>query len=329
MERVGVIGCGAWGTTFAKLLAEKGHKVGLWCHDGEIARHITLHRRHPFVLKDIPLPGTISTKTLLSDLIEESDFLVLSVASSYISILNSIKPVYKNTPLLGLTKGVLENQTTLFVSDYIKNTLEECPYGVLSGPNLASEIAQNYPAATVIASKNPDVAAQFQRLVNSPFFRVYTSSDVKGVEIGGILKNVIAIAAGIVDGLELGLNAKGALMARGLQEMIRFGQLFSAKSETFYGLSGLGDLIATSCSPKSRNWRVGYTLAKDGIFPDLSRQFSQDIPEGVKTAKLIRNMALNTHLDMPIIFQVYAILYEQKTPRDAITELFSRELRSE
>jgi len=328
ITRIGVIGCGAWGITVAKICAENQLNVSIWCHHLDFANEINSHQAD--LLPGILLPETLQATTDLKKIVTESDYLIIAVASNYIQIMEQIKDFYKqNTPLLVLTKGLLENQSTLFVSDYIKSILGQASdISILSGPNIAIEIAARLPAASVIASESEEIAIKFQSLLSNSYFRVYRSSDMKGVILGGILKNVIAIAAGAIDGLGLGTNAKSALMARGLQEMIRLGIYFQAKSETFFGLSGLGDLITTCSSTNSRNWQAGFQIAKHQTIPDFSKVTTQ-IAEGVKSARIIHKLAQEVQIEMPITSAIYKVLYETKPIYTAIHELMQRTLKAE
>lgn len=329
MAKIGVIGCGAWGVTIGKIADENHHHVQIWCHNTDFEKSINEAHLLP-TLPQVQLPSTLKATTNLDKLVADSDYLVFAVASNFVDIILNIQKAYKpNTPILILTKGLLENKNTFFVSDYIAQILgTNQSIAVLSGPNLALEIAQKLPAATVIASEQESVAAQFQHILSNPYFRVYRSTDLKGVVLGGILKNIIAIAAGAIDGLSLGDNAKSALMARGLQEMIRFGKIFNAKTDTFFGLSGLGDLITTCSSPQSRNFQVGFQIAKTAQFPDFTKNNTQ-IAEGVKSAKIVFHLAKQYDVEMPITAEIYTVLYENKSIQSAIYDLMTRTLKTE
>jgi glycerol-3-phosphate dehydrogenase (NAD(P)+) len=325
--KIGVIGCGPWGTAVAKIFAANKHSVEIWCHDDLIQKSINQLKMHPG-LKDVVLPDLIKADTNLENVVKNKDYLVFAVASPFIDIVYEIKKYYSGTPILVLTKGLLENKNTLFIPDYIEQVLGTCPLAVLSGPNLALEVASDLPAATVIASDIDNLAKAFQVLVSNKNFRAYTSTDLRGVELGGILKNVIAIAAGLVDGLNLGTNAKSALMTRSVQEIIRFGLKCGARTETFFGLSGIGDLITTCSSSKSRNWTVGYYLSQGKTLEDITAQMVS-VAEGVNTAKVLVKLAAEYEVDMPVSNMVYRVLYENKLPVEAIDELMTRNLKPE
>ena len=327
IKNVGVIGCGPWGLAVARILANNGNHVVVWSHCQEIADDINSTHKMPR-FNDVSLPDCLEATTDLEMCVKKANYLVIGVASPFINIAEKIKSYYQGVPIVTLTKGLLENSQTLFISDYLKSVFGDIPLAVLSGPNLAAEIMCDLPAATVIASKDIKVAKAFQGLVSNDHFRAYSIEDVRGVELGGVLKNVIAIAAGIVDGLGLGANTKSSLMTRGLREIIRFGKAYGANIETFYGLSGIGDLITTCSSSKSRNWNVGNMIAKGKTLADILEELSA-VAEGVRVSRIVNELALKEGIDMPITAEVYKVLYEQKDPKKAIKDLMTRELKPE
>jgi glycerol-3-phosphate dehydrogenase (NAD(P)+) len=326
--KIGVIGAGAWGATISKMAAENNNKVTLWAYMQADANAINANH----ILERLPgvqLPQSITATSSLREAIEEMDAIVIALASDHLGILESISAFYNNaTPVLILTKGLLEGRSSLFVSDYIQEILNPQSLAVLSGPNIAIEIANQKPAATVIACKDIAAAQLFQRLLNRPYFRPYTATDVRGVELGGVLKNVIALAAGICDALELGTNAKSALMTRGLDEMSKIGVMWGAKEDTFYGLSGIGDLITTCSSTDSRNYSFGYRLISSSSANDAIAE-NTTTTEGVKTARIMGAYAKAHHLDVPIFTKINGILFDGISPRNALSELMHRDLRSE
>ena len=329
MSKITVIGCGAWGATVAKIVAENNHDVKIWCHDIIIAEEI--NKKHTLnLLPEIILPENITATTSLDSALNDSEGIILAVASNYLTIIEKIKNKLNTyPPILSLTKGLLDNDKHLFVSQYLTEKLGKVyPLGFLSGPNLAIEIAKKKPAATVIASHDTEVTLQFQKWLSTEYFRVYTQNDIIGVELGGVLKNAYAIAAGIMDGYNLGENAKAAMISRALQEMIRFGKTFNAKEETFMGLSGLGDLMATCSSPTSRNWKIGAALADHGNLQQAINSLGS-ISEGVKTTKIMVEIAQKNALELPIAEEIHAILYENKAVNEALICLMERPLKSE
>jgi len=298
-----VLGTGAWGTVLAKLVARNGYEVRLWS------------RREA---------------TPLAAIAQDAHLLVSAVSMNGVTALaeklQSV-PLLPETILVSATKG-LDPVTTCTPSQTWQKVFPDHAVVVLSGPNLSKEIDQNLPAATVVASTNKAAAEQVQRVFASDRFRVYTNTDPLGTELGGTLKNVVAIAAGVCDGLQLGTNARAALITRSLTEIIRIGTHLGAEPETFFGLSGLGDLLATCNSALSRNYQVGYGLAQgyslDQVLADL-----KGIAEGVNTANVLYAIAQRDHISMPIAHQVYQLLNGQISPQQAVEALMERDLKSE
>ena len=323
---VSILGCGAWAMTIANLIALKNTPLSLWCHDEDIALSITKKNKHP-LFEDFKINPKINATHDLEKACYKSDAIIIGVASPFISIIKTI-PKENKAPFLLLSKGLLENSRYLLLSEYIEEQRPDNTLAILSGPNLASEINNKKPAATVIACKDNEIAIKFQNLLSNEDFRVYTSMDPKGVALGGILKNIMAIAGGCVDGLNLGMNSKAALLSRALQEMSRIGESLGGQKASFTGLSGLGDLIATANSPLSRNWKVGYALAKGENFENILKK-TGSIAEGVKSCKLIYEHCQKHHLSAPITEQLYQILYQKKGPKSAINDLMNRELKAE
>ncbi len=324
MSKIVMLGCGAWATTVAQLAAENQHDVTIWCHKESYASAINTTHTNPFSLPDVPLLPIIRASLDLEHSLASNEFCILGVPSVYLPPVLS-KVAGCSIPVLSLVKGVLNDENWL-LSSYFK--AHDFPHlAVLSGPNLAKEIARKKPAASVVACSKPDIAEAFQSLLSGPRFRIYTSTDTVGVECGGILKNVMAIAAGICDGLHLGQNAKSSLLTRGLKEISEFGKYLDANIETFYGLSGLGDLMATCHSDQSRNWKIGYGLGTGETLESLMAGSS--IPEGVRTTQFIAGLAKKLNIDMPITTQISKILSDNLSPYDALSILMQRELKSE
>lgn len=298
-----ILGAGAWGTALAQLARANGHNVRLWSRHGELSLKDALEGAQ-IVLSAISMRG------------------VTEVATAIASI-----PLSANTIFVTATKG-LDPATTLTPAQIWQAAFPQHPVVVLCGPNLSKEIQQNLPAATVVASNDAEAAEAVQTAFNSQRFRVYTNSDPLGVELGGTIKNVIAIASGACDGLQLGTNAKAALVTRGLTEIIRIGSSWGAKTETFYGLSGLGDLLATCNSPLSRNYQVGYQLAQGKTLAETLAHL-EGTAEGVNTAKVLMQRAERQKISMPITAQVYRALQGEITPRQALEELMLRDTKPE
>ncbi len=323
---ISVVGAGSWGTAVANLLAEKGYKIKLWARDEQLAKAINRLHRNPRYLKDVKLTDEVKAVSDLGDALKLADVVILAVPSHAMrEIITRIKPELENHPLMvSLTKG-LETDTLMRMSAVINQVIpaQSGKIGVLSGPNHAEEVSRHIPSATVISSHSPQTAARLQEMFMMPYFRVYTNADMVGVELGGAVKNVIAIAAGISDGLGFGDNTKASLMTRGLTEMTRLGIAAGAKNLTFAGLSGVGDLIATCTSRHSRNRAVGERLAKGVTLKTISRE-TRMVAEGVKTCTAINELAKKHGIEMPITGAVYRVIYKRKNPYDCVQELMSR-----
>ncbi len=327
--RIGVLGAGSWGTTLANHLALKGHEVDLWVRREELCRRIETERENREYLSDIKLSSLISPTTSLKKAVEGKNVLVTAIPTHVLrSILMEVKDLVTGTILVSATKGI-EEGSLLTPSGIIKEVMGEVvEVVVLSGPSFAREVAMKLPTAVTSACRDEGAAREIQSLFATSYFRVYTATDVLGVELGGALKNVIAIAAGIGDGLGLGTNSRAALITRGLAEMVRLGTRMGARKETFFGLSGLGDLVLTCTGELSRNRHVGFMLGKGhGLEEILSRM--RMVAEGVRTARSARTLARRLGVEMPITERVHAILYEGQKPREAVLELMAREPKPE
>ncbi|MEH2434789.1 MAG: NAD(P)H-dependent glycerol-3-phosphate dehydrogenase [Nostoc sp.] len=302
-KTVAILGAGAWGASLANLATANGHQVRVWSRQGS--------QTIQAVLKDVQI--ILSAISMIG---------VRDVASQVQSF-----PLSPETIFVTATKG-LDPQTTCTPSQIWQTVFPNHAVVVLSGPNLSKEIQMELPAATVVASNIPTAAEIVQLVFSSGRFRVYTNPDPLGVELGGTLKNVIAIAAGVCDGLQLGTNAKAALVTRGLTEMVRIGNNWGAKTETFYGLSGLGDLLATCNSPLSRNYQVGYQLAGGNSLTETLANL-QGTAEGVNTCRVLMQRAKKQNIPVPITEQVYRLLQGEVTPRQALDELMLRDIKPE
>ena len=330
--KTAVIGAGAFGTVLARILAENGHDVIMWAHDPAIAETINTEHENKALFEGVSLPENIKATTSLEETCENRDLIVLVVASAfYRATLEKIIPLIpEKTLILSATKGLnaSDKKRTSQVLEELLPEHRKKTFAVLSGPNIAREIAARKPTTTVISSHTEESAREIQKFFSNKYFRVYTNSDVIGTELGGTLKNIIAIAAGSVDGLELGDNAKSALMVRGMVEIVRFGVHHGAKPETFYGLAGMGDLITTCSSVMSRNHFVGESLAKGKTLKEILDSMTA-VAEGVETTRLVHDIAQKEGLYMPMTEQIHAVLFEGKPVTDAIENLMSRELKAE
>ncbi|GCL35355.1 glycerol-3-phosphate dehydrogenase [Sphaerospermopsis reniformis] len=302
-KTIAILGAGAWGTTLANLARANDHQVRLWSRQGDLSLEDVV-KNAEIVLSAISMKGVQDV--------------ALSVKSCQVS---------PQTIFVTATKG-LDAKTTRTPSQIWQTEFPDHSVVVLSGPNLSEEISQGLPAATVVASKNTAAAQVVQQVFSSGRFRVYTNSDPVGVELGGTLKNVMAIASGVCDGLHLGTNAKAALVTRGLTEIIRIGKVLGAKTETFYGLSGLGDLLATCNSPLSRNYQVGYQLASGKTLTEILASLP-GTAEGVNTCQVLMQISQEQNITMPITEQVYRLLETQVTPKQALDELMLRDTKPE
>ena len=324
-----IVGAGAWGTALAWLWGKDGRRVSLWGHNVNRVTRMQKTRENSDYLPGIRLPETVTVTSELPDC-AGADLIVLVAPSTALrEITTRLRKVISNphAALLSCTKGI-EHVTGMRMSQILHEAFPEHPIAVLSGPNLAVEIAQGLPTATVIASDDMDCAASLQGVLGSPRFRIYTSRDVVSVELGGALKNVFAIAAGISDGLGLGDNSKAALIIRSLAELVRLGVAMGGNVNAFYGLSGAGDLVLTSYSERSRNHTVGKRLGRGEPLDQITASM-KTVAEGIPTTRSAWECARRLNIVMPIIDQVYAVLYQQKKPTAALEELLSREQKPE
>lgn len=332
MEKIAFIGDGGWGTTLAVYLAHKGYPVTLWGAFKNNVDDMRHDRENKKFLPGIAFPNGLTVTDDILTAIADADVIVLSTPSQYLeNILIKIKKYRrsaKTAPIyLSIVKGI-ENKHLLRMSELIHKHLGSVPLAVLSGPTIAIEVAQGIPSSAVIASKKNQTAKYLQKIFNSQIFRIYTNTDVIGVELGGSLKNVMAIACGLCDGLGFGTNTKSALLTRGLAEMSRLGTAMGAKAKTFSGLAGLGDLATTCFSPKSRNRSVGEKLGKGDDIQTILNNMTM-VAEGVETAKAVHRLAKKYQIETPIASEVYNILYKKKSPKKAVTDLMTRRLKSE
>ncbi len=325
---IGVIGGGAWGTTLASILAQSGHEVLLWAYEDEVVEEIGSTHRNTIYLPDIDLPEILDATVEISDF-ENIERLIIVVPSAFYKnvVAQLAQYIHTDTRILSATKGFVGDDLER-PSERLQKTLPDNPIGVLSGPNLAREIIQGFPAISLVASKHENLIHEFQNLFSTERFRVYGGNDVAGTELGGALKNVMAIAAGLVDGLGLGMNSHAALITRGLAEMIRLGSKLGAVERTFFGVSGLGDLVCTSQSSLSRNHELGRKIAA-GEKPGEILATMKSVAEGVYTTKHVHAFCENHNLDLPITRAVYRVLFEDADPLDAVTELMTRSLKME
>lgn len=328
MSYISVIGAGSWGTTLACLLSDKGYDVTLWVHEKELAEEINNTRINRIYLPDTILPDNLVVAYSIDVTVKRARYVVNAVPAQFTrAVFKEALPYMPDqTIIISASKGI-ERGTLLTVSSILKE-LSAHPVAVLSGPSFAKEVIKKLPAAVTLAAEDKNIGYMLQEVFNLNNFRVYTHDDIIGVEIGGALKNVMAIAAGISDSLGLGNNARATLITRGLAEMTRLGIAMGAKERTFSGLSGIGDLVLTCTSPLSRNYTVGAKLGQGLKLKDILNQ-TKSVAEGVATAESAYDLSKKYNIEMPIVEQVYKVINEDKEPVLAVKDLMDRSLKTE
>jgi glycerol-3-phosphate dehydrogenase (NAD(P)+) len=331
-KKIGVLGAGSWGATLSALLSEKGYAVTLWEYNPDQAKELSSWRTLSF-FPHLTIPKDIVITSDLSACINEKDFLIFAVPSHTLrDVARQIAALGTDlaaTVMVSATKGI-ENNSLKRMSEIIATEIPNAGNRVvsLSGPTHAEEVSQKIPTIATVASVNLEAARAAQDIFMTPFFRVYTNPDIIGVETGGALKNVFAIAAGIGDGLGLGDNTKAALVTRGLRELVRLGVIMGGQKETYFGLTGLGDLIVTCFSRHSRNRAIGEKIGKGKSLSQAEKELVM-VAEGVKTTRSAHELGIHYGIDLPITRQVYQILYENKSPKKAVQELMMRDAKPE
>ncbi len=322
--RIAILGDGGWGTALSILLLSKGYEVRLWSPFADYAEVLKETRENVKYLPGIPIPPDLHITWDIEEACSGGRIVLFVTPSHHLrEVCGAARPfIASNQIVVSATKG-LEEGTLLRMSQVIEEILGDVPLAVVSGPTLAREVATGHPTAAVVASAYPAVAQKVQEVLTARHFRLYTGPDVIGVELGGALKNVIAIAAGIIDGLGLGANTKSALLTRGLAEMARLGVAMGAERQTFSGLSGLGDLFTTAASDLSRNHTFGFQIGK-GMPVQEAKARTDMVIEGIRTARAATELARKENVEIPIATEVYHVIYEEKDPREAIAALMSR-----
>ena len=328
MSYIAVLGAGAWGSSLAKLLAEKEYDTIIWALEDEVAEEINLKGTNSTYIEGVDFPKALKATSDLSKAISKARYVLNVVPTQHTrSVMEKALPdMDDDTIIISASKGI-ENGTCLTVSGIIKE-LTGHQVAVLSGPSFAAEVTKRLPTAVTLSAEDNNTALLLQEIFNTDYFRVYTHHDVLGVELGGALKNVMAVASGISDGLGLGNSARAALITRGLAEMTRLGVSMGADPKTFAGLSGLGDLVLTCSSPLSRNYTVGSQLGKGMTLRDIM-EGRRSVAEGVATAKAAHELALRQGVEMPIAHQIYKVLYEDKPAAEAVSDLMTRSPKAE
>jgi glycerol-3-phosphate dehydrogenase (NAD(P)+) len=329
VTRAAVVGAGSWGTTLANLLCARGDAVKLWAFEPEVADEINRRHRNDLFLPDAPLLPSLQATTDLGGAIEGAALVVSAVPSHVVRrvMAGAAARLAPGALVVSASKG-LEPDTHKRMTEVLAEVLPGAAIAALSGPTFSREVYERLPTAAVAASASADTARRAQQAVSVPYFRLYTNDDVIGVELAGALKNVVAIAAGILDGLGMGNNTRAALITRGLAEITRLGVALGARAATFAGLAGMGDLLMTATGPLSRNRSLGVELAKGGTLEEVqARRLS--VAEGVGTARAAVELAAKVGVELPIAREVVSVLFEHKPPRQAIGDLMERSLKSE
>ncbi len=328
-QRITVVGDGSWGTTLAIYLANLGHPVTLWSAFPSHVRYMEKKQINEKFLPGVPLPKNIEISGNLALAVTPARILVLAVPSQYLrGVLKKMARMdLKDKIVLSVVKGI-DPSSLQRMSEVIAEELGKIKLAVLSGPTIASEVVHRIPTTAVIASRHQGVAQKLQKIFHSESFRIYRNTDVVGVEMGGSLKNIIAIACGVCDGLGYGSNTKAAILTRGLVEMSRLGCALGARARTFAGLAGLGDLVTTCVSPQSRNRSVGEELGRGRSIKDILGTMDM-VAQGVVTAKAVHKLSRKMKISMPITQEVYRVIYQKKNPRQAVNDLMTRQLKAE
>lgn len=328
---ISVLSDGGWGTALALVLQANGHRVRLWGPFPDYIAEMARTRENTRFLKGVPLPPELELEPDLARAVDGAGMLVLAAPAQFMrGLLEKLRPLNPgpDVVLVSVAKGI-EVRSGKRMSELVEELLGPRRLVVLSGPSHAEEVARRVPTTVVAASASPELAEAVQNTFMNNVFRVYTSSDVIGVELGGALKNVLALAAGVCDGMGFGDNTKAALMTRGITELARLGKALGGRPETFFGLSGIGDLIVTCTSRHSRNRHVGEELGKGRTLADIQKEMGMAVAEGVATAESAYRLAVRLGVDAPIITQVHAGLYDGKDPRRAVAELMTRQAKPE
>jgi glycerol-3-phosphate dehydrogenase (NAD(P)+) len=326
-----VVGAGAWGTALAELLAGNAHGVGLWAREADVAECINTRHENVRFLAGFALSSALAATTVLTDAVRGAEMVVLAVPSAYLRHVTELaRPAMRPGATIAVATKGIEEGTLAVMTEVVREATDGAhPVVALSGPSFAAEVAAQHPTAVVAASSTPDAAELVQQLLASQLFRVYTHRDVMGVTLGGSLKNVIAVATGVSDGLGLGGNSRAALVTRGLAEMTRLGVALGARASTFAGLAGLGDLVLTCTGALSRNRALGEAVGRGLTLDQAMAAGGDTIAEGVVTARSAQALAEREGVEMPIVQAVNRVLFEGRPARRAIADLMERELRAE
>ncbi len=333
MKKVSIIGAGSFGTALSVVLGQGGYPVMLWAREKEVTEGINRTQKNPSYLKEVELPESVSASSSLDEVLRNTDMVLFATPTHAIrDVATTIKPMLKGHEIVVTVSKGIEKDTFMTPSQILVEVLEgkilEDQIGVLVGPSHAEEVGKFKPTTVVAAANSKRVARIIQQTFMTPMFRVYLNHDIMGVEIGAALKNIMAIAAGITDGAELGDNAKAALITRGLHELKRMGVELGASQDTFSGLTGMGDLIVTCTSEHSRNRYVGFNIGQGKKLDEIIEGMNM-VAEGVKTTNSVHQWAVKNNIEMPITNAVYRVLFENIDPKDALYELMTRNPKEE
>lgn len=329
MSNISILGAGTWGCALAILLSGKGHDVTIWTKIENEARTLNENRKSMKNLPGAEMPDEVKIILNLEEACKEKDIIVMAVASPFIrsTAKEASRYIKEGQVIVNVSKGI-EDGTLYTLSEVIREEIPQADVAVLSGPSHAEEVSRGVPTTIVVGAATKETAHFIQDNFMTDMFRVYTSPDIIGIELGGSLKNVIALAAGIVDGLGFGDNTKAALMTRGMAEISRLGMKMGGKMETFAGLSGFGDLFVTCTSKHSRNWNAGNLMGQGKTMEEATKQVGQ-VVEGVNSARAALALAKKNDVEMPIVEQINMVLFEGKSTRDALNDLLNRDRRIE
>ncbi|GAC1516870.1 MAG: NAD(P)H-dependent glycerol-3-phosphate dehydrogenase [Gemmatimonadaceae bacterium] len=329
MTRCAVIGAGAWGTALADLLARNGHATTLWAHEADVVESVNTHHENARFLTGIPLSVTLRATTDIEECVRGANLVTVAAPSHVLRrVTIAAAPAFEPSAVAVVATKGIERTTLSVMTDVVAEVLDTDRVVALSGPSVAAEVAKRQPTAVVVASARDEWAIAAQRAFSSENFRAYTHDDVLGVELGGSLKNVIAVATGIAEGLGLGFNTRAAIITRGLAEMTRLGATLGASAATFAGLAGIGDLVLTCTGALSRNRAVGIEIGRGGTLETVLTS-RETVAEGIITAQSAHMLADREGVEMPIVAAVHRTLFEGRPPSEAIGELMTRELRPE
>jgi len=329
MSKIGILGSGGWGIALGMVLEANGHDVIIWSKFQSEIDDLINNREHKKSLPGVKIPEKIEFTTNIGDTVKDKDLIICAVPSSFLrsTIREASEFIDIKIPIVVVSKGI-EEGTGKVQTEIIEDEVKDCTVCALSGPTHAEEVSRKMPTTIVAASKDEEVAKFVQTLLMADYFRVYTSDDVMGVELGGSLKNVIALAAGMADGMGCGDNAKAALITRGIYEITKLGLAMGGNIETFFGLSGIGDLIVTCASVHSRNRRAGVLMGQGKTMDEAVKEV-QMVVEGIYSAKSALELAKKYNVSMPIIEEVNKILFENKPVKDALNDLMTRDKKAE